>query len=238
MWHELLTRVGRRLRLIPPAKSYAEMSNKEVFSHIYQEGVWGAPGQAGARYFSGSGSHDPQIVGPYVAAVSAFLRGLENPPDVIDLGCGDFNVGAQIRPLCGNYIACDIVDELIQFNRIHFAAAGVNFRVLDLTIDALPSAEVLFVRQVLQHLSNADILAVVPQIRAKIKFLVLTEHLPANLDFVPNIDKPRGHEVRIRVDSGVVLTAPPFNLQPISETVLCEVPEMGGRVRTTLYRMA
>lgn len=234
---EFFLRVARRLGLAPPPRTYDQMSTKEVFTHIYREGVWAGPEGTEKRYFSGSGSHDPGVVAPYVNAVAAFLRGYETPPTVLDLGCGDFNVGSQIRPMCGSYIACDIVDELIQFNREHFAPAQVDFRVLDLTRDELPPADILFLRQVLQHLSNADIAAVLPQIRSKFKVLVLTEHLPADHQFVANVDKPRGHEVRIRLNSGVVLTAPPFDLQPLSETVLCEVPEMGGRVRTTMYRL-
>jgi len=49
---------------------------------------------------------------------------------------------------------------------------------------------VVFIRQVLQHLSNAHILRAIPKIAASYRFLVLTEHLPLGEAFTPNLDKP------------------------------------------------
>src|ERR1700722_19242675 len=55
----------------------------DVFTAIYKEAKWGA-GRRG-NYYSGSGSHDPQVVRPYVEAVSAFLQSLPTPPSLVDL---------------------------------------------------------------------------------------------------------------------------------------------------------
>ena len=47
--------------------------------------------------FSGPDSHDVLVVDPYVAGVRTFIaNNFVTPPDVVDLGCGDFNVGKQI----------------------------------------------------------------------------------------------------------------------------------------------
>lgn len=212
---------------------------KGAFSRIYAKGYWGKSGDEIDNFYSGAGSHNAEIVETYVGAMTEFLASFSPKPDVVDLGCGDFAVGSRIRPLCGKYIACDVVDALIERNRAKFHGAEVDFRVIDIIADELPAAEIGFLRQVLQHLSNADILRIVPKLAHKYKFVVLTEHLPLGADFEPNIDKVRGADVRINkgaTGSGVVLTAPPFNLSAQKVMRLCEVRyDMGtypGIVRT------
>ena len=110
--------------------------------------------------------------------------------------------------------------------------------MLDMAREALPEGEVVFIRQVLQHLSNAEIEPVVRQIERKFKYLVPTEHVPLGTALTPNLDKPTGRDVRIHRGSGIVLTAAPFNLRAKAEQVLCEAPEAGGVNRTTLYTLA
>lgn len=226
----------RRARLF--SQQCTGLDAQQIFSRIYESGAWGRSGDRAQPFFSGSGSHDEAIVAPYVEAVRAFLATFERKPDVVDLGCGDFSVGARLRPCCGAYTACDIVPQLIEFNRTRFAALDVDFRTVDLIADPLPAGDVVFVRQVLQHLSNAQIAQAIPKIRAAYRFLVLTEHLPGLPDFVPNLDKQPGIGVRTGAGSGVVLTRPPFDLAPVDERVLCEVTEFGGVIRTTLYTLA
>jgi len=88
----------------------------------------------------------------------------------------------------------------------------VDFRVLDITNDALPKADVAIIRQVLQHLSNEQILQALPRILSAYKYVILTEHLPAREGFEPNVDKPAGPDIRLGIDSGIVLRRPPFNI--------------------------
>jgi hypothetical protein len=113
----------------------------------------------------------------------------------------------------------------------------VDFRRLDIATEALPGGDVAIVRQVLQHLSNAEITGVVRQIEQKFGFLVLTEHLPATPNFAHNLDKPTGRDIRMGLGSGVVLTSAPFHLRATGEQLLCESPEAGGVIRTMLYRL-
>jgi hypothetical protein len=127
---------------------------------------------------------------------------------------------------------------LIEHNGRQFASLGVSFRELDITTDPLPPGEVAFLRQVLQHLPNRQIQATVAKIPAVYRYLVLTEHLPPSEDFVPNLDKPAGPHTRIDATgcpSGVVLTESPFNLKALRATVLCEIRDPLGVIRTTLY---
>ncbi len=220
------------------AQMFAGLDSKAIFTKIYIERLWGHPGDPEQIFWSGPGSHADPIVRPYLQSVRRFLESLQPKPDVVDLGCGDFAVGQQLRPFCGRYIACDIVDPLIHYNQRRFAALEVDFRVLDMARDPIPPGDVVFIRQVLQHLSNAEIEPVVRQIERGFKHLVLTEHVPLGTAFTPNLDKPTGRDVRIHRGSGIVLTAAPFHLQAKAEQVLCEAPEAGGVNRTTLYTLA
>lgn len=218
-----------------PAADPSAPPAQNPFEQIYREHAWGGDG---AAFYSGSGSHDPTVVAPYVEAVRAFLARFPTPPDVVDLGCGDFNVGAQLRDLCGRYTACDVVPALIEDHRQRHAHLDVEFRLHDLRHDPLPTCDVLFLRQVLQHLSNADIEAGLARLAGRCRFLVVTEHVPADADYAPNLDKPSGACIRLDVGSGVVLTEAPFCLARTAEEVLCEVPEYGGLVRTVVYGFA
>jgi len=213
-------------------REYADRSPQESFSAIYRRGLWG---EGRDRFYSGPGSHHAPIVDDYVDAVAAFLRGLPAPARVVDLGCGDFNTGRRLSPLCASTIACDVVPALIERNRATFP--DVDFRCLDITSDPLPAGDVAIVRQVLQHLSNAHIAQVVPKLR-QYRHVVLTEHVPDG-DFAPNLDKPTGLDVRLdrEPQSGVVVTRAPFDLAPRSERVLCDVRGFGGVIRTMLYTM-
>jgi hypothetical protein len=156
----------------------------------------------------------------------------------VDLGCGDFHIGAQVRGAFGGYTACDVVPGLIAQNRLRHAALGVDFRCIDITTDDLPHAEVVMVRQVLQHLSNRDIAGFVSRIAGTCRWLVVTEHWPIEDRFVPNAIKPAGSDIRLAQNSGVVLAEPPFNLPVEAARRLCAVPEAGGLIVTTAYRLA
>ncbi len=218
------------------SRKFAGLSAADAFTAIYKDGQWGRSERLDDGFCSGSGSHQEQIVAPYVSAARRFLESFEGKPGVVDLGCGDFHVGAQVRPYCGSYIACDVVAPLIERNRIKFRELGVDFRILDMTADDLPEAEVALVRQVFQHLSNDLISAAVGRFARKFRYLLVTEHLPLGC-FIANIDKQTGPDTRLQKASGVILTSAPFNLEVKRTEILCEVPAEDGVIRTHLYEL-
>ena len=209
-----------------------------VFTKIYAQGLWGRDANDSSAYYSGSGTHTPAIADPYVAAIRALAATFPHAPSAADLGCGDFHIGAQVRGAFASYIACDIVPGLIEQNRQRYNAQEVEFRCLDLTTDDLPQADVIVVRQVLQHLSNRDIAGFVSRVAGKCHWLVVTEHWPAIEPFDANVDIPTGSEIRLAQRSGVVLTQAPFNLRVVQSRRLCAQPEFGGMIVTMAYRMA
>ena len=216
---------------------YKKLTTEQLFSYIYHTEKWGKSENSENRFYSGEGSNDISITSGYIDGVNIFLESFPNKPDVVDLGCGDFVVGSKISPLCGLYIACDIVAPLIEYNKNKYQKLNVDFRTLNLNSDNLPSADVVFIRQVLQHLSNSDIKNIIPKLAQNYKYLVLTEHLPITENFIHNLDMDTGPNLRLELDSGVVLTSPPFNLEVEDKKIMFEVPLRGGVVTTTIYKL-
>lgn len=215
---------------------YLGMSRQQIFQHIYKNQVWGRSPQADS-FHSGTGSRDDQVVRPYIDALSAWLRQLPLKPSILDLGCGDFFVGSQLRAHCNSYIACDIVPELIEHHRSKYASLNVEFKCLDLAQEELPDAQIVVVRQVLQHLDNKSIALFCKGLKPSHQYLVLTEHIPRNSSFAANRDKPAGPDTRIGLNSGVVLTQAPFFLKIKNQFNLCEIEENGGVIQTLVYEL-
>jgi hypothetical protein len=69
--------------------------------------------------------------------------------------CGNFNTGKVIAAMAEHYTGVDIAAGDGRHTRVH-AGEQVHFVRADLTRDALPSADSAIVRQVWQHLTNAE----------------------------------------------------------------------------------
>ena len=205
---------------------------KDAMAQIYENNLWGGNR---SEFYSGLGSHHPETVSSYVAVVAAFLASFESPPVVCDLGCGDFNVGKELLRYSKKYIATDIVPDLIARNKKEFKADNLEFHALDIAKDDLPSGDVAILRQVLQHLSNAEIKSMVEKL-FDFKYVILTEHLPEG-DFEPNKDIISGQGIRLKKQSGVNLTTSPFNFKAKEQKQLLSVPSPGfkGVLVTTLF---
>jgi hypothetical protein len=213
-------------------RPYRGLEPGEIFSKVYAGENWG---DSGGGFYSGTGSHEAELIGPFIEAVTGFLGSMAHPPAVVDLGCGDFHIGAQLLPFTSSYIACDVVPELIAHNRTEFADLPVEFRVVNIAADPLPAGDVVIIRQVLQHLSNDLISRVVAKL-PQFDYAVISEHVPTG-SFVPNLDIPTGPYIRTGLPSGVDVTQPPFNLAPLESTEISRVPEADAEIVTTVYRL-
>ncbi len=205
---------------------------KEAMEQIYAMKLWGS---GNSEFYSGIGSHHPEIIIPYIDVLVSFLTSFENPLVVCDLGCGDFNVGKELVKFTKKYVAIDIVADIIAYNKEKFKEENLEFHCLNIAVDDLPSGDCAILRQVLQHLSNVEIQRIVEKL-ADFKYVILTEHLP-EADFVPNKDIISGQGIRLKKASGLDLLAPPFNFKIKDEKQLVSVPlnEGKGIIVTTLY---
>ena len=200
------------------------MSTKDIFKEIYQKKIWNPePEKNIYKFYSGIGSHYDEFTNIYINKIKELLLSFPEKPNVVDLGCGDFKIGSQIRKFCNRYVAVDIFEDIIDFNKSHYKDLDVDFRVLDITKEQLPEGDICLVRQVLQHLSNDLIKKFIKLINNKYKYLIITEHLPSDKNFKPNIDMPTGPFIRINKKSGIVLTKEPFNLKVVKELDVCNI---------------
>ncbi len=207
---------------------------KKAMEQVYELKLWG---DNKSDFYSGFGSHDSEIVNPYIEVVTSFLSSSKKPLVVCDLGCGDFNVGKELVKHTQKYIAVDIVESLIENNKEKFKEDNLEFLFLDIAVDDLPIADCVLIRQVLQHLSNNEILNIVNKL-SDFKYVIVTEHLPEK-DFISNKDIISGQGIRLKKQSGVNLLKPPFNFEVKEEKLLLAISlkENKGVIITTLYQV-
>lgn len=205
---------------------------KDAMTQIYEMKLWG--GQD-FDFYSGDGSHNHEIVTPYLNAVSSFLKSFKKPLTVCDLGCGDFNIGKEFVKHTNKYIAIDIVQNLIDYNTERFKADNLEFQCLDISVDDLPSGDCVILRQVLQHLSNAEVQKVLHKL-VDFKYVILTEHIP-NGNFIANADIISGQGIRLKKLSGLSILEPPFNFKTksVTEVLKVQLENNKGVIKTDLY---
>lgn len=215
-------------------KTKAPWPTKEAMEQVYAMKLWGG---GTSDFYSGAGSHLPSIVQPYTTALVSFLKSFNSPLTVCDLGCGDFNVGKRLVEHTKKYIAVDIVKSLIDRNKENFKERNLEFQCMDITSDELPAGDCAVLRQVLQHLSNAEVQCILDKITA-FKYVIVTEHIPEG-DFIPNKDIISGQGIRLKKQSGLNIMAAPFNFKVKDEKQLVSVQlnDCKGMIITTCYTL-
>jgi hypothetical protein len=125
------------------------INREQVFLNIYEDNYWD-----GNISVSGPGSS--------LESTQALRKALPNllatlgARSILDIPCGDFQWMKDVPLGIDKYIGADIVLPLIQNNREAFGDRGEFFHV-DLLRDRLPSADIIFCRDCLVHLSFREI---------------------------------------------------------------------------------
>ena len=123
-----------------------------IFSDIYAQKAWGDGESA-----SGPGSNFARAI-LFRDDLERLIRDLR-VRTLLDAPCGDFNWLSRFDLAVDRYIGVDIVPELILGNREKFGGKQRDFRRLDIVSDRLPRADLIFCRDGLVHLSNAEVLS-------------------------------------------------------------------------------
>lgn len=207
---------------------------KAAMEQVYEMNLWGTNE---SPFYSGEGSHKPEIVDAYIDVVQSFFKSFKNPIIVCDLGCGDFNVGKQLFAQTKKYVAIDIVPNLIKRNTDTFEGGNLEFKCLDISVDDLPKGDCAIIRQVFQHLSNAEIHSILVKLY-DFKHLIITEHLPQG-DFEANKNIISGQGIRLKKQSGVDILKSPFNFKVKEGKQLLVTPlgEKKGCIVTMHYTL-
>lgn len=120
-----------------------------AFASIYANKVWGIGTP------SGPGS-ETRFNDRYLALLQSFVD-RQDVNSVLDVGCGDWNLGRQIDWSSVTYLGVDVVAGMIERNTKSFGASNVAFRTVNGVDGELPPADLVIVKDVMQHLSNRDV---------------------------------------------------------------------------------
>ena len=204
----------------------------DIFDCIYKQHAWG-----GGGLYSGDGSHDEVIINPYMELLKQFIFG-NAIESILDIGCGDFNIMKRVLEsldLVGynyNYYGIDAAASVIDSNNRNYGNDKVNFVHMDATkIEQMPVADLVIIRQVMQHLDNKSIYNLVKRLKSY-HYVLYTEHVYLGDGVIYNIDKKIGPQIRLGRKSGVYLEKAPYNCQNIIH--LLSIPNNGGVIRTSL----
>ena len=212
-------------------KNYSLISNEEIFERIYERKIWNK--SSNLDFDSGPGSHNPDILKPYLDVILSFLNENRNMI-IIDLGCGDFNVGINLIKFSKKYIAIDVVGSLIERNEKSFKSNKLTFKKIDAVNEDIPSGDCILIKEVFQHITNKEIKLILKKL-INFKYLIVTESEPL-MPFKPNKDKLKGPECRTDMISGIIIDKSPFNFKFKSKKELLRVKREDRYLVTTIYQ--
>lgn len=164
-----------------------DRARRQAFERIYAEGLW-ATDQRG-KGTSGGGST--------IEATKFYRRFLQDflaayaIRSVVDAGCGDWEFSQAVDWSGVQYLGVDIVPAVIEANQRRFSKPNIRFAVADIVREDLPPADLLLVKDVLQHLSNADIARFARQFGRYRHVLLVNDVEPGSLTAEPK-DIPSG----------------------------------------------
>jgi SAM-dependent methyltransferase len=205
--------------------------NAAVFDKIYVSGAWGADGRT--DLYSGPGSYE-ESVEDYVEFVREFISKYQLR-SIVEIGCGDFSIASRYAAMVDSYLGVDVSSIVVDRNAKRYGSETINFVQADASKTDLPASDLCIIRQVLQHLDNETIAAMLRRTRAH-RFVLVTEHLPSQERLRrANENKRTGPDTRLHFGSGVYVELPPFDCR--AETVLSlpvtAVQEHAGEIMRT-----
>ncbi len=171
---------GDSRRFNAPPATAVQGDLQATFSAIYAGDVW--------RGGSGAGSH-PNNVLLYAAYVQHLVRrpGVRR---IVDLGCGDWQFSKHLDFGASEYLGVDIVPTVIERNAARYASARIRFVRTDITAFEIPACDLLLCKDVLQHLSNVHVGAVLARCRAAETALITNDFHAVNQDCADGGTRP------------------------------------------------
>lgn len=142
------------------------------FNEVFESNIWGDD-----ESFSGPGSRRGSI------SVNVALEALEKAVvehrirSISDIPCGDFNWMPDFlaRHPGLKYSGFDIVQSIVSANRLKNPSR--EFRVLDVTSEPPPRSDLIFCKDLVNHLTYADVLRLVANMKkSKSQYLLLSSN--------------------------------------------------------------
>lgn len=135
-----------------------------VFEEIYKNNSWG--------FGSGHGSL-PAVTKGYCRFIQDFMR-INEIKSVVDYGCGDWQFSRFINWQGIDYIGLEIVPDLVEKNNQLYGKKNIRFVFSPSDLSKLPEADLLLVKDVLQHLSENQIKEFIDKALPRYHFALIT----------------------------------------------------------------
>ncbi len=170
---------------------------REEIENIYASGLWGRGSGEGSQ--SGYSRR-------YVEVLSNILRQY-SIKTVLDLGCGDWSQGfSRHLDWAGiDYTGIDVVRSVVEKNQKDFGTEKIVFRAANILADELPIADLIILKDVLQHWSNASVSGFLPKLKA-FKYALVTN------DLVSTVPGSLNQDTRDGGFRAIDIMAPPFRV--------------------------
>jgi len=158
--------------MIAPRREAWRRNGKARFTTLFTKARWVSLESA-----SGPGSdRDSECVTHAIAVLAMVARDFDIR-SLADLPCGDFNwmsLFLEDHPEI-DYVGYDIVDELVAQNRA--ANPHRRFQVLDITADTPPPADLMFSKDLVNHLFERDVWSALRNMAASgSRYLMITSN--------------------------------------------------------------
>jgi glycosyltransferase involved in cell wall biosynthesis len=173
-------------------------STKGRFARIHAGNVWqGSDSRSGP----GSSLEETRVVrrelGPLLERIGARV--------LLDIPCGDFHWMKETVLPIDTYIGADLIDRIVDANKLRYGSEQRRFVRLDITRDDLPLADVVLCRDGLDHLSLEDAKQALANIkRSGAQFLLATTYP----------ERARNGDIRTGDWRPLNLERAPFDLPP------------------------
>jgi SAM-dependent methyltransferase len=144
-----------------------EFGHLYVFDEIYKTDYWNG-GSGGGSTESGTRK--------YQEFLQDFLvnRSIQS---IVDLGCGDWQFSKLIDWSGISYRGYDVAETVIQKNSKEYSSKNIMFDVLR-NYGQLPKADLLIMKDVLQHLDRREVTRIIEEAFPKFKFILVTNCIP------------------------------------------------------------
>jgi len=197
---------------------------RSVFETINEKRTWGGESASG-------GGSDLSGTVAIRTGLPELIRDLAIS-SMLDAPCGDFHWMAHVALDLSRYIGVDIVTSMIDDNARKYSSGKVHFLKADIRSDDLPTADLIFCRDCLPHLSYSDIFRCLRNFKKSGAKYLLTSTYPGVVRRHWNIVSGMYRPIDLRL--------PPFNF-PESMLVLQDGTEgdmFTSHKRLGLWRMS
>lgn len=159
-------------------------SDKEFFTNIYNNRIWGNGSTASASGADGSSMEYTANLRNELPKIFQ-LFGIRS---LLDAPCGDmWWMPSVLRQVDIQYTGGDIVDNLINDNQNKFRNTDLGhlkFQSFDIRKDTFPAVDLWFCRDCMFHLTNDDIKeTLINFAKSDVKYIMTTTHLFDSADY-------------------------------------------------------